>query len=136
MKKAIALFLVILLSSCEYEDDSFKIINKSQIQIAVEESNHKDSISFNNTEYYLSNVIEPDSTESLTVRGKIGAWKKYVRKSPEKEIFVYVFSKDTLIKYKGKKTMYDLYAQSKYIKRFEFSEKQLDDIHWKVVFAP
>src|SRR6185437_13075593 len=123
MKKLI-IAISILLSGCDYYDSSLKIANNSKIEIAVEESNRRDSIFFNNIEFYLSNIIEPDSTISLSRRGMplISAWHKYVAESPQKKMFIYVFAVDTLKRYQGKKTMYAL------------SEKQLDDVHWKVQF--
>ena len=134
MKKKLLIFVVILLTGCDYYDDSLKITNKTKMDIAVQETNRRDSIYFNNIEYYLSNTIVPDSTINLSTSGKLGAWRRKIENSPEKEIFIYIFAVDTLRKYQGKKTMYDLFSQDRYIKRFEFSEKQLNDNNWDVVF--
>jgi hypothetical protein len=136
MKKLCLFFMVILLSGCDYYDDSLKITNRSKTDITIQETNHQNSISFNNIEYYLSTPIKPDSTLSLSINGKVGAWHRYIQNSPQKKLLIYIFSIDTLSKYKSKYTMYDLYVHDKYIKRFEFTEKQLDDIHWNIVFNP
>lgn len=94
-------------------------------------------ITENNIAFYITdrNIISPDSVYDITTLGGQDAWHEVIEDSPDKKLFIYVFNTDSLIKYNSTQySINDLVYLNKYLKRYEYTERQLIDDNWKINF--
>lgn len=58
------------------------------------------------------------------------AWIQYVRNSPHKKLFIFVYDYDTLLKYNN----IDTIRAKRLFKELSFTEKELNDINWHIEY--
>ena len=136
MKKRILLLLLSAsFTGCimDYYDCSLYVVNKSSIKIAVDIVNDTTKRIENNIEYFQSVAIKPNDTSFITKSGK-DAWREYLEESPDKTLYVYFYSVDTLNKYQGSADMDYLRGNKKYIKRIAYTADELKKADWGIIF--
>jgi hypothetical protein len=128
------IMLTMLYSSCDYTS-LIEIHNSSKQQISVLHSNSIKPSTPNNVDYYIADwvVIDPDSTNAVQIFGK-NAWHRYINQGPDKKLFLFIFSVDTLKRYKGIYSMNQLSSMHKYLKVLNYSEQELIKQKWAVDF--
>jgi len=130
MKNIIALLL--LLSACDYYDHRLEIVNQTKGEITVE--TYSDTIpefpGINKTKFYLDETVIPNDTLKLTEIGKNG-WPFAISRSRNKKLNLVVYNIDSLRKYESIDTL----IRKRIYKRYEFSEKELQEKNWKVVIG-
>jgi hypothetical protein len=111
------------------------ILNMSDKKISVLYSNRANGrLTENNIAYFTSeeNVIQPDSSFDITILGTKDPWHKYIDAGKTEKLFLYIFDIDSLKKFNNSYSMDDLINQKKYLKILSYSEKQLNEINWKI----
>lgn len=107
------------------------------MNISVLYSNRaNEKLTENNVAYYIreDNVIAPGSSSDITTLGREDAWHNYIEEGKTKKLFFYIFNADSLKNFNNGNSMDELINQKKYSKLLEYTEKQLDEIHWKVTY--
>lgn len=130
-----ALFaLNLFFSGCHYINHMLEIHNGSKQKITVLHSNSITPSTTNNVAYYIADwtIINPDSTNTLTIGGKANAWHQYIEEGKDKKLYLFIFSVDTLKKYDDLYSMDQLSAMGKYLKVLKYSEPELIKTNWKV----
>lgn len=123
------LTIIIFNISCDHFD-SLPIINNSKRYIFYDCS--YDSIpdfpSRGKKEFYENNKTFPNDTNRNTL---IGSWKRYVKESKYKKLFVFIYDYDTLKKYNN----IDTVKQKRlYVKRYAYSYEDLESMNWTITY--
>ena len=124
------LAFLIILTSCDYFDRRLGIVNHTKAEFTVE--TYSDTIpdfpSINKTEFYLSQTITPNDSLRLIKLGKNG-WPLEISNSRNNKLNLVVYNIDSLRNHKSIDTL----IRRRIYKRYEFSEKELQDKKWKVI---
>ncbi len=141
MKNNILIFsLFLVLNGCDFIDDRFKIINKSEQGIYYSYScdsfliypptkngifkTNKDEKSFVYGDYVL-----PDSSRNIIKIGAINAWKGYLNRC-NNEIYVFIFKKNVIESFD-----WDTIRKNKmYSKRYVFTYSELEKNNWTITY--
>jgi hypothetical protein len=86
--------------------------------------------------YVRGNLVDPqrDTTFGIPSGIKRDGWIKEVRSMKDKMLHVYIFSMDTLEKYRGILTINEIVKQGLHDTIFKYSEAQLDSMNWRIVY--
>ena len=130
----IILLLFLTASECGSEDTRLKLVNQSNEKIVVDYS--RDSVFHDGGNqligYYLQSNIAPGDTLQRTMKGSKDAWVRYVMRSTNYKLNVFVILYDTL-KAHGSFTYIknnSLYDHSSY------SLEELKDKGWIIHYPP
>lgn len=122
--------IIVFLASCAYDrgDKRLKIINQTKDEITLDW--HSDRIpeypSVNHTDVYIRNRVLIG--DSLNLPESDANWPRFVQKSINKKLNLFVYNIDSLRKYG-----IDTLNIRKMYRRVEYSEKDLDELNWRVV---
>lgn len=135
-KSCFILFLlsIIILTSCDFLNngkDTINFINSSPNEVSVAHL-HTDSL-FNHTEFYISNCVLPNNSYKLELVD-YDAWIRLIEKNEDKKLKVYIFLTDTLKKYRKDFTIKQLILLQKYDSILKYSEQDLDELNWKIIY--
>jgi hypothetical protein len=127
--------LHILTSGFSCSNNMLKVHNSSKEKITVLYSNtgKPSSDQDNNIAYYIADyvIIKPDSVNSIRIGGKKNAWHNYIERGKDKQLYLYIFSVDSLKQYDGY-SMNELCSMGKYLKVLKYSEPELIKMNWRV----
>lgn len=98
---AIIICLTIAHQSCVYDrfDGRLEIVNLSGVSISIDDGQGPtpEYPSLNQTEYFLRDTIAVDEKKSL-IQTNLD-WSKYIKKSKNKRLNLFIYNLDTLKKY-------------------------------------
>ncbi len=129
------LVIVVLIASCVMDavNARLQIKNNSNYDISVE-INIFDTIIhesiMENPAYYISDKISHGEIRRQAINGGKHAWSQFIERSTNKKLNVFIFSTDTIEKYGG----FEHIIKQKLYKRYEFAEKELDNINWIIEY--
>lgn len=129
MKRVLFIFLVVLINSCDYYDNRLEVCNKSNENIIPFFSNDTLIITQNKIEFYIRQIIKPDSTLRRIKPGK-NAWSYFIKNSSNKKLNIFIVNADTLLSYNS----IDSIKEHRLYKRYEYSEKELEELNWTIVY--
>jgi len=121
----------------DWSNSMLEVKNNSNYKITVLYSNSKkEAHTENQIEFFTSDnqTIYPNTSKPISISGKPEAWHNYINEGLTKKLYIYVFSVDTILKYKDHYSINDFVYKRQYLKLLEFSEKQLIDSKWQVIF--
>jgi hypothetical protein len=129
----IYIIMTLVLTGCDYQDVRLKIVNKSNMPIAVVTTNNRLDTTFNNVEYYIKEEIYMDMAKNLNKIGSLDAWNNYIREGQTQTLYLFVFPIDTLEKYKSNLSIQSLIGANRYCSYKSFSISQLDSLGWEII---
>jgi len=118
---------------CDPVDMSLSVYNDSDQALSVEvfDNARLDYNDFNPVVHYIESSIRPHSTRNLIEMGK-DAWKDRLEHSSSGQLYIVVFSTDTLKKYED---ISALLVKGSY-RVFPVSKSYLDKKKWTVEISP
>lgn len=133
MKKLIY-YSFLLFVSCEFYDRKLKIINEKTSEICYIITYDTLAGDRNNFAYYLRKSIPMnDSVNEINMSGQKG-WKHSIERSKSGKLFMYVYSKDSLIKFATLyKDVNDLNSMRKYYRLYSYSLEELEKLNWTII---
>nr|WP_067061571.1 hypothetical protein [Mucilaginibacter sp. L294] len=108
--------------------------SKEKITIVYSNTNNPSSTEENNIAYYIADyvLIKPDSVNSIRIDGNKYAWHRYIKRGKENQLYLFVFSVDSLKQYDGVYSINELCHMGKYLKMLKYSEPELKKMNWKI----
>jgi hypothetical protein len=129
----IFVIIALFITGCDYQDVRLKIVNKSNMPIAVVTTNNRLDTTFNNVEYYIREQIYMDKTKNLKKIGNSDAWNYYIKEGQTQTLYLFVFPIDTLEKYRNILSIQSLIGANRYCSYKSFSISQLDSLRWEII---
>jgi len=127
---ALVCLLAFILAGCDYYDNRLSVVNHSQRPICPEafEDTIPDFPTLNQPEAYLSHIVLPGDSTSLTRVGTNG-WPFSVQRSTNRKLNLFVYNADSVRQYHS---MDSLNRQRRF-HRISLSLAELEARHWRVV---
>ena len=124
------LFLVLIVSSCDYYDSRLTITNKTDNQICFDYDLDTilDVLSQNQKIYFVNNSLAPNETRPITLPGSTDMWIRKLNQSKDTTLSFFIFDYKTVLN----SDWDSLRKNNGYIQRLDFKLKDLEKIDWKI----
>ena len=134
----LAVFVIIFMfTGCDYVDDRLIINNKSNdtiIFVTFPDTfirYEKLYIDLNQLEYYVKEKVLPQK-KRRSFNSEYNGWSKYIKWSTNKRLNLFIFTMDTIQKYKN--DWYSIVKNKRHVKSYHLTEEELDKMNWEVVY--
>lgn len=127
----LTILISFLYSACIPNDGRLYFINKSDKIISIECAQDSVPSTYGGKiQYYRRDSIVPNNFKKVLKTGPKDSWVQYVRNSPHKKLYIFVYDYDTLIKYNDMDTV----RARKLYKELSFTEEELNKINWQIEY--
>ena len=128
------LTIIIMTSSCVMDaaNARLQVKNNSSYDISVEiyQSDTVIHEIVNYPEFYIDRKISTGETRRQNMLGRKREWSHFIESSINKKLNVFIFATDTIEKYGG----FEHIIAHRLYKRYEYTEKELDEMNWVVEY--
>ena len=130
----IILSLFFIASECGSEDNRLKLVNQSSGRIVVEFT--RDSVFHDGGDqligYYLQTHVSPGDTLQKSMEGGKDAWVRYVMRSNNYKLNLYVISYDTLKAHRS----FSYIKNNSLYKHYTYTLEELRESGWLIHYPP
>lgn len=131
MKKWKLFILSVLVIGCHRYDDRLQIVNRTNSEITITTSLDTVPVfpSLNKKEFYFRTRFYQGERRNLIHPGFTDSWSLKIHNSKNNKLNLFVYNIDSMFSYNNIDTL----IKSRIYNRYEFSEKELEEMNWEVV---
>jgi len=124
------LFLILIVSSCDYYDSRLTITNKTDYQICFDYDLDTilDVPSQTKKIYFVNNSLAPNESRAMTLPGSTDMWIRKLNQSKDTTLSFFIFDYKTVLN----SDWDSLRKNNGYIQRLDFKLKDLEKLDWKI----
>lgn len=124
------LFLILVISSCDYYDRRLTITNKTDNQICFDYDLDTilDVPSQTKKTYFVNNSLAPNETRAITLPGSTDMWFRKLNQSKDTTLSLFIFDYKTVLN----SDWDSLRKNNGYIQRLDLKINDVEKLEWKI----